>query len=31
MGEASDEDKCRVVQEVERRIKMIAHYDADKG
>ena len=31
VGEASDEDKRRVVQEVERRIKMIARYDADKG
>ena len=31
VGEASDEDKRRVVQEVERSIKMIAHYDADKG
>lgn len=30
VGEASDEDKRRVVQEVERRIKMIARYDADK-
>ena len=31
VGEASDEDKRRVVQEVERRIKMIARYDADKS
>lgn len=31
VGEASDDDKCRVVQEVERRIKMIARYDADKS
>ena len=31
VGEASDEDKRRVVQEVECCIKMIARYDADKG
>ena len=31
VGEASDDDKRRVVQEVERRIKMIARYDADKS
>ena len=31
VGEASDEDKRRVVQEVECRIKMIVRYDADKG
>lgn len=31
VGEALDEDKRRVVQEVERRIKMIARYDADKS
>lgn len=31
VGEASDDDKRRVVQEVERRIKMIARYDVDKS
>ena len=31
VGEESDDDKRRVVQEVERRIKMIARYDADKS
>lgn len=31
VGEASDDDKRRVVQEVERRIKMIARYDTDKS
>ena len=31
VGEVLDDDKRRVVQEVERRIKMIARYDADKN